>query len=279
MSNPLAVIVAGLQLTRPGNCLMSAMGVWLGAAAAIGWIAPPLPRALICAMACSVLLTAGGNTLNDCGDAEIDRINHPHRPIPSGRITKITACVLAVGELAVGLTLGVIASMPCGLLALLAVVLLALYEGAGLKSAGLPGNFIISLLTGLLFIIGGTAVGNGSGPMSLALLAFLATMGREIVKDIEDIPGDTPRRTWPMRVGIRRARRDAAACFVAAILLSPLPWWLGTLNSGYMSAVFIADLMFIKVLIVLFGPAQNAARAAKLAMFAVLAAFLIGVWP
>jgi geranylgeranylglycerol-phosphate geranylgeranyltransferase len=256
---------------------MSAAGVGLGAWAAAGRGAPPASLKLTCAMACGALITAGGNTINDCFDVEIDRVNHPQRPIPSGRVNKSAAWVLAVVELAAGIVLGGMVNTACGVMALVAVALLAAYEAAGLKNAGLPGNVIISLLTGLLFITGGAAAGDPYRPASLALLAFLASMGREIVKDIEDIAGDAPRRTWPMRVGITRARRGAAAFFVAAVLLSPLPWWLGTLSVTYLSVMALADLMFVRAIFVLFEQARGAARAAKQAMFAVLAAFLVGV--
>ena len=277
MRTPLAVMAAGIQLMRPFNCVMSAAGVGLGAWAAVGRAALPSPLKLACAMACGALITAGGNTINDCFDAQIDRINHPQRPIPSGRVTKSAACVLAALELVAGVALGGMANITCGMLALLAVALLAAYEAAGLKNAGLPGNIVISLLTGLLFVTGGAAAGDFYRPGSLVLLAFLASMGREIVKDIEDIAGDAPRRTWPMRVGIGPARRGAAAFFVAAVLLSPLPWWLGTSSAWYLVAVALADLLFVRAIFVLFGQAGGAARAAKQAMFAVLAAFLAGV--
>jgi len=270
----LAGAAAAVQLMRPFNGLMSAMAVWLGVLAVASEI--PLLK-LIYALACGALITSGGNTINDCFDAEIDRVNHPRRPIPSGRISPSTAWVWAVAELAVGLILGFGVNVTCGVIAAMAVALLLAYEAAGLKNAGLPGNVTISLLTALLFITGGAAAGDVYPPMSLALLAFLASLGREIIKDIEDVAGDTTRETWPMRVGIPRARQGATVFLVVAVLLSPLPWWLGTLSMGYLIAVSIADLMFVRTITVLFKETKGAARAAKQAMFIVLAAFLIGV--
>lgn len=265
---------AAFQLARPLNCLMSAAAVWLGALSAaiqIPWLK------LIYAMICGALITAGGNTINDCLDAKIDRVNHPDRPIPSGRISPSMAWVWSVVELILGIIIGLAVNMICGVIAAMAVVLLLAYEAAGLKNAGLPGNVTISLLTALLFVTGGAAAGNIIPTLSLALLAFLASLGREIIKDMEDMAGDTTRKTWPMRVGIRRARRGAAVLLVASVLLSPLPWLLGTLGTGYLVAVLIADLLFLRTLIVLFTRANGAAGAAKQAMFIVLVAFLIGV--
>jgi geranylgeranylglycerol-phosphate geranylgeranyltransferase len=267
-------MVAAIRLMRPFNCVMSAVAVWLGALAVS--TETTLVK-LVCALACGALITAGGNTINDCFDVEGDRINHPERPIPSGRISKTKAWYLAALELLIGLALGLSVNLTCGVIAALAVALLLAYEAAGLKNSGLPGNITISLLTALLFVTGGAAAGDVRPPLSMALLAFLASVGREIIKDIEDIEGDTTRRTWPMRVGIPRARQGATAFLVAAMLLSPLPWVLDTLGIGYLVAVLIADLMFVRTIIILFKQNKGAASAAKQGMFAVLVAFLIGV--
>jgi geranylgeranylglycerol-phosphate geranylgeranyltransferase len=268
-----AGIEAGVDLMRLFNCAMSATGVWLGAGVVLESTAS---LKLICAMACGALITAGGNTVNDCCDALIDEVNHPDRPIPSRRVSKSAAWSWAISELALGLGLGFLANVTCGLIAVLAVILLLAYEAGGLKNAGLPGNITIGLLTGLLFVTGGAVAGDLYRPGSLAILAFLGSVGREIIKDIEDIAGDTTRRTWPMRVGIPAARRGAAAWLVVAVLVSPLPWWLGMLSPGYLPMVLVADAVFVWTIVVLFTKAKGAARCAKLAMVLVLAAFLIG---
>ena len=51
------------------------MGGWLGANA--------LPAPLWIAAFSAAAVTAGGNALNDLWDLEIDRVNHPDRPLPS----------------------------------------------------------------------------------------------------------------------------------------------------------------------------------------------------
>jgi hypothetical protein len=61
------------------------------------------------------------------------------------------------------------------------------------------------------------------------------------------------------------------------VLLSPLPWWLNALGTGYLIAVALGDLLFLRAIFLLFKEARGAARAAKQAMFAVLAAFFVGV--
>lgn len=266
-------IAAAFRLTRPANCLMSGFGVALGIMATPGEIAP---LAVCGAIACGMFITAGGNTLNDYYDAEIDLVNHPRRPIPSGRIRRWTAKMLAVGELLAGLILGRCVNETCGWIALLAVVALVAYERGGLKNAGLPGNVAISLLTGLLFLAGGAAAGDPWPSASLALLAFMASLAREIVKDIEDIAGDTTRRTWPMQVGVRPARRAAASLFTVAALLSPMPYLLGTLSIWYLCIVMPANVLFVWIIVSLLRGREGISRWTKWAMLVVLIAFLVG---
>src|SRR5438094_9438911 len=73
-----------LQLARPINCVMSALGVGIGgvvAARSGAWGAFAGPLALAGAAAAS--FTAGGNALNDLYDRATDRVNRPNRPPPT----------------------------------------------------------------------------------------------------------------------------------------------------------------------------------------------------
>jgi len=270
----LARIIAAVRLRRPLNCAMSAFAVLLGA-----WtVARQVPLViLLCGQACAALITAGGNTLNDYYDAEIDRLNHPRRSIPSSQISRRTAGYLAWAELAVGLAAGLSIGVGCGLIAFLAVALLIGYERSGLKNAGLSGNITISLLTALLFLMGGATAAGLTRPVSLAVLAFIASLGREIIKDIEDMVGDNTRRTWPMRVGPQRARITAALLLSLAVVSSPLPYLFGVLNVWYLPVVSVADVTFLATIIALFRLRRYASQTAKLAMLAVLAAILVGL--
>jgi geranylgeranylglycerol-phosphate geranylgeranyltransferase len=272
--HPLGRFAAPLRLARPLNCAMSVFAVLLGA-----WtVTRQIPAAvLFSCLACAALITAGGNTLNDYADAEIDRLNHTARPIPSGQISRRAAGFLAWAELALGLVAGSVISLGCTLIAFLVVALLIAYETAGLKKRGLPGNITIGLLTAMLFIMGGAAVDDPSRPASLAVLAFMATLGREIIKDIEDIGGDVGRRTWPMHVGPAKAKITAALLLGLAVILSPLPYFFGTLDIGYLAIITVANVAFVWTIVILFRSPRRASRAAKLAMLAVLGAILFGL--
>ena len=88
-----------LEITRPANCVLTAVGVAVGAFVAVGpelaGMAPQLALGCGAAMAC----VAGGNVLNDWFDRETDRANHPQRPLPSGRLQPAAALRWALPRL------------------------------------------------------------------------------------------------------------------------------------------------------------------------------------
>jgi geranylgeranylglycerol-phosphate geranylgeranyltransferase len=114
----------------------------------------------------------------------------------------------------------------------------------------------------------------------LAALAFLATLGREIAKDIEDIQGDEGRYTLPMSVGTKKAGVVASLAMAAAVLLSPIPL-LSELFSGlaatlYIIMIAVTDAIFIYCIFLLLKERINASAVIKIGMLMALLAFLIG---
>src|SRR5207245_8303136 len=84
-----------LTLIRPPNTVMIGLAVIIGEAIAI---APKLPgvQAAIFGFLTASLMMAGTMVANDVYDVEIDRVNSPQRPLPSGTIKVKEAIVLAV---------------------------------------------------------------------------------------------------------------------------------------------------------------------------------------
>src|SRR6185295_8703981 len=81
-----------IDLARPFTLVAPALGFMSGALTAIG-AAPREPWRLglltapLVGSAMAALLNAGNNALNQIYDLEIDRVNKPKRPLPSGRLT------------------------------------------------------------------------------------------------------------------------------------------------------------------------------------------------
>jgi len=74
-------VLGAASVIRPGNVLISAVAVLIGAVVGAGiGILWPLSVTLLLAAIVAALFTAAGNALNDYFDAETDARNHPERP-------------------------------------------------------------------------------------------------------------------------------------------------------------------------------------------------------
>src|SRR5262249_7892817 len=94
-------LTAWLQLIRLPNVVTAAADSFAGWLLVEGSAIPPgrwLPLA-----ATSMVLYASGTALNDVFDFEIDRVERPSRPLPSGRISRRTAAWLGGLGLLIGL--------------------------------------------------------------------------------------------------------------------------------------------------------------------------------
>ncbi|MFQ5907723.1 MAG: UbiA family prenyltransferase [Thermoplasmata archaeon] len=273
-----------LAIVRPPNLIMSFVGCLLGSAVALGSVST-LAQALspaLQAAAIAVLFTGAGNTLNDYYDRETDRVNHPVRPIPSGQVTPRGALALSLLLFAVTIPWSFFLRWELLVVVLINLALMGSYEWA-FKQTGLRGNLLIAWLVASLFLFGGLALYPDATALFpvlvLALLAFLATLGREIIKDIQDVSGDTDRETLPMRLGIPAAARVASAALVVAVGLSMLPPLLGLLGLAYLPVVLGADAIFIYAALNSVRRPALSQRTAKYGMVVALLAFLAGVLP
>ncbi|MEE2659808.1 MAG: geranylgeranylglycerol-phosphate geranylgeranyltransferase [Candidatus Latescibacterota bacterium] len=231
-----------IRLTRPLNGVFTALSAGVGALTAASdpqWV---LGWDTIFVVAAATLIGAAGNVDNDLLDLEIDRVNRPHRPLPAGRVSPLLArtlsLILVLGGFALAHSLG----GGCAAIAAGVALGLVLYNRLG-KNTGLAGNLLVSLLAASTFPFGALAVSGGLGrswiPAGFALLYHL---GREIVKDVEDATGDRGRRrSLALTAGPGAALSIAAACLIAVILLSPLPWWLGHYGYAYLLPVLALD--------------------------------------
>ena len=237
---------AAFELPRPINCLITFASVLLGGWLGIHRITEPLLFAALSA----ALITAGGNALNDlCGITE-DRINKPHRPLPSGRLSPGIARTEMGFFLLAGILLALPLPIPALAIAFTALASLILYN-TYLKRVPLIGNLIISALGGLAFLYGGAAVENISAPYLIAGFAFLFHLGRELLKDLEDSAGD--RRlsggTVPISWGENITRILITGIFIILIIATPLPALLGSYSSIYLSLIILLNFLLIFVLI------------------------------
>ena len=240
-----------LELARPLNMAIGFAAVVVGAlvAGSLG----PVSDVLRAALSASLIL-GGGNSLNDLCDLEEDRRNRPSRPIPSGRASPTAAGIWAALLFASGLLVAFPLGRPFPL-ALSAVGLLVLYDIL-LKRLPLVGNLAVALLGGAAFLYGGMAVGRIEGALVPAVLAFLFHLGRELIKDAEDVEGDREAgvRTLAVVRGRDSSLRWASATLLLTAVLAPIPFFLGMYRWPYMVVVLLGvDPVLAYVVYVLLG--------------------------
>ena len=233
-----------LALTRPENMILTAIAVIAGSFIAAGPEIMDFQIEIAICCVCSMMLVGGGNALNDYNDRETDKENHPERPIPSGSISADTASVCAQALLGSGLLILLFTlenKMPF-VIALIGIILLIVYEN-GLKSAGISGNITVGLMSGAIFLFAGMAVNEPGPTLWMFSLAVLATITREIIKDIQDLEGDRDRRTLPANIGIENSMRVAILFLLIAIGLSytAMNQFDGMASNAYLGGITLAN--------------------------------------
>lgn len=205
-------------------------------------------------MLASLLIAAAGYIINDYFDINIDEVNKPGRMVIDKVINRrwaiawhfmlsITGIVLTV------LALPVLQKWYLVLANIVCVALLWFYS-TNFKKNLLTGNIVISLLTAWTILIIffskfelGDALGQGGSNyrfFRLAILyagfAFIISLIREAIKDMEDMPGDARYgcRTMPVVWGINATKVYTAVWLVVLIALLiviqvyilQFRWWL-----------------------------------------------------
>jgi len=241
-------LIGFVRMIRPVNCLMMGFAVLVGASlvgadAGSSMVASRLMLGFITAFT----LTGASMAINDYYDREIDKINEPSHPIPSGLVTPSESIILAVLLTGVGLTTALLTNYSCLAVAVAAWVIMVLYNTRG-KRTGLPGNTLVSACVAIPFIYGSLLAGGELKVTSIffAGLAFLSNTGREVTKGIVDVPGDKAKnvRTVAVSYGERAAAYVAALFYMSAVLLSGVPVMLGLVSFWFIPPVIVADVGF-----------------------------------
>jgi len=186
------------------------------------------------------LVCATSQAVNDWFDREVDAINEPARPIPSGRMPGRWGLYVAL----IWTGLSLLAAVPLGHWGFGAAVLGLLLAWAysapplRLKRNGWWGNAACALsYEGLAWVTGAAVMAWGTMPqgrsVALALLYSLGAHGIMTLNDFKSIEGDraTGIGSLPVRLGVRGAAGTACltmllpqAVVVALLLMWGAPW-------------------------------------------------------
>jgi len=263
-----------LRLFRLGNVLIGSFAILIAAFMAAGTSMIDHWVNLIIGFFVVFCFIAGGNSLNDYVDVEIDRTAHPTRPVPSGQLTAIQARNIGIGMLVLSALLSLLTLDPYSIgIVIIAVILMFSYEMYS-KQRGLIGNITIAVMTGMVFLLAGALVGDWTANIAVGGMAALVTVGREISKDIEDMDSDIGRRTLPMSVGVRNASIIASIFYIAGPVLSWYPLIQDPANYMYYS-VILADMAFFYCAYKVFSDPHTAQKKAKIGMLFGLLAFIL----
>jgi len=237
-----------LALTRPGNVVLTAIAVVAGSFIAAGDDIVDFQIEILIASISAMMLVGGGNALNDYNDRESDKENHPNRPIPAGLIDAEEALGYSRFLLAGGLMIvffGLANKLPF-VIALIGTVTLISYENR-LKALGLSGNIAVGFMSGAVFLYAGMVVNDPGPTLWMFGLAFLATVSREIIKDIQDLEGDTDRFTLPARIGITNSLILAGTILIIAWSLSftAIPQFDGMALNAYVIGISTANVLML----------------------------------
>jgi len=228
---------------------MMSLAVFVGA-----WLTltgPPSPDILhkiLLGAVTAFTLSGASMVINDYCDYEIDKINEPSRPLPSGTIKLEESLTLAAALAFIGLAAALFTSLPTALLAFISLIVSVTYAVKG-KRTGLPGNFLVSFCVAVPFVYGSLIAGNRLDPKVLffSLLAFLSNTGREVTKGIVDVSGDKSQnmKTIAVVYGERSAAYVASVFYLAAVLLSLAPPLMKMVSTLFIPFVAVADVGFI----------------------------------
>jgi 4-hydroxybenzoate polyprenyltransferase len=158
-----------IELIRPANVVTALADVLAGYGiarlshdAAVPW--------LLVSTSC---LYAGGVVLNDVFDRDLDRVERPERPIPSGRVSVGTAARFGAVLLIAGIVIAAMATLAAGVLAAAIASFVLLYDAWG-KRQWLFGPVNMGICRGLNLLLGVAAVPAAlASSWPLALLPFV----------------------------------------------------------------------------------------------------------
>lgn len=264
----------------------------------------PISDSTVLLLVATLCIAAAGYIINDYFDIKTDRINRPEKVLVTTYFSKKTASVMhqvltGVGMLSGFLLAWYLRSITLGILFITVPGLLWFYS-ASYKRQFLTGNLVVALLAGLSVLITGiVAVAELQKTFAellfettipreiytwtgaFALFAFLLTLIRELIKDMEDAEGDAEIecRTVAIVWGAFKTKVliTGLVLLTIGLLLTGILYYLpfeGQLSLKYMLFTVIVPLAVLTVL--LFRATDKAAlhTASALAKYIMVAGVL-----
>ena len=254
MSAPVSVPQRGLaptllEFSRPFTLVAPALGFASGAATAYGaapreaWSSAIVVYPLI-GLTMAAVLNAASNALNQIYDLEIDRVNKPKRPLPSGRLSMRAAWAFTWAMYALAVVLAWLVAPggrhECFWIVAITVIMTFVYSvpPARTKARGIWANVTIAIPRGVfLKVAGWSSVKTIAGlePWYIGLIFGLFLVGAATTKDFSDMKGDAHGgvRTLPIIYGVRRAAWMISPSFVVPFVMIAAGAWMRVLTGNF----------------------------------------------
>jgi 4-hydroxybenzoate polyprenyltransferase len=247
------------ELSRPFTLVAPALGFASGSVTAAGALPPEswstglLVYPLI-GLTMAAVLNAASNALNQIYDLEIDRVNKPTRPLPSGRMTLSSAWTFTLVTYAIAWVLAWAVAPggrhECFWIVVAATVITVLYSAPPFrtKRLGIWANVTIAIPRGVLLKVAGwSAVKTVAAvePWFIGGIFGLFLLGASTTKDFADMEGDARGgcRTLPIIYGVRRAAWMISPSFVVPFLLIAVGAAMGILTGNFALLILLSAVM------------------------------------
>jgi 4-hydroxybenzoate polyprenyltransferase len=250
-----------LEFSRPFTLVAPALGFASGAVTATGALPrEPLTSELflypILGLTMAAVLNAASNALNQIYDLEIDRINKPRRPLPSGRLNLADAWVFTIAAYAVALALAWLTApggrRECFWIVVVATMITVLYSVPPFrtKRLGIWANVTIAIPRGVLLKVAGWSSVKtvlGFEPWFIGAIFGLFLLGASTTKDFADMEGDARGgcRTLPIVYGVRRAAWLISPSFVLPFVMISAGTFAGILTGNFVLLQLLSIVMTI----------------------------------
>ena len=248
-----------VEFSRPFTLVAPALGFASGAVTAAGAMPrEPVTSELLLypmiGLTTAAVLNAASNALNQIYDLDIDRINKPRRPLPSGRLSMRDAWVFTIGAYLVALVLAWLTApggrRECFWIVVVATAITVLYSVPPFRTKrfGIWANVTIAIPRGVLLKVAGWSSVKtvfGVEPWFIGAIFGLFLLGASTTKDFADMEGDARGgcRTLPIVYGVRRAAWMISPSFILPFMMISAGTFAGILTGNVTLLQLLAIVM------------------------------------
>jgi geranylgeranylglycerol-phosphate geranylgeranyltransferase len=235
--------LAYLENIRPKNIFFGWILLFSGIA--VGGKPPWISFQIVAALLSFSFAIVGSIAFNNYADREIDKIIHPNRPIPVGRLSPREGLYEGIVAFVLSFIVALFVNLQFYIMLFLGFCLCLLYEITA-KNHGLLGNILVAVVLSGASVTGGFVVNNPYPGFFVSLVLFPQILGGEIIRDVRDVHGDRrTRKTLPMAVGENMALYMGLYLIAATLFMIPIPYLTHTVGIWYLCGISLVAFLIL----------------------------------